>query len=390
MYEPGQFYLFHCIYSERYEANRFLRRSSPFAYQQQLAVTHRKCATYSDGKPSQFEGRVHTHYIVSVQPNSKATDRTAQHYRERICGSIIRQAAQCRSSICISCKRSACNRGNITQCQECGFRIRVKPINSIDHLLNCISYLQRADPELGIVEGISQTAGESMDYRAQFRILLESLTICNGAQYEHHLAKSENLRILESRLPSHQVETTKKLIFRQIFLSRELRLPLLKRTLKISQTPLANLYEAGFMHFLKRLAKSNGLSVDCLTLHLKRWLVNSNTKRHGLVLMGEPDSGKSFLADLILSCFKPFEIGYFNCPMSTNISPFLFQGLINKMVYRCDELVLEQLGMVQAFKQLTEGSKTLQTDVKFKDALPDGRPVLVTMNGDSPRALVKF
>ena len=61
------------------------------------------------------------------------------------------------------------------------------------------------------------------------------------------------------------------------------------------------------------------------------------------------------------------------------------------MIYRCDELVLEQLGFVQAFKQLTEGSKTLQTDVKFKDALPvDGRPVLVTMNGCSPRALLKF
>ena len=51
----------------------------------------------------------------------------------------------------------------------------------------------------------------------------------------------------------------------------------------------------------------------------------------------------------------------------------------------CDELVLEQLGFVQAFKQLSEGSKTLQTDVKFKDALTvDGKPVVVTMNGDNP------
>ena len=124
---------------------------------------------------------------------------------------------------------------------------------------------------------------------------------------------------------------------------------------------------------------------------LKKWITNSNGKKKGLILIGEPDSGKSFLADMLLSCFKPYEIGYFNCPMSTHISTFLFQGLINKSVYRCDELVLEQLGFVQAFKQLTEGSKTLQTDVKFKDALPvDGKPVIVTMNGDCPQSLLKF
>ena len=76
--------------------------------------------------------------------------------------------------------------------------------------------------------------------------------------------------------------------------------------------------------------------------------------------------------------------------MSNHISPFFFQGPINKLVYRCDELVLEQLGMVQAFKQLAEGSKTLQTDVKFKDVPPvDGRPVIVTMNGLSSKDIVK-
>ena len=120
-------------------------------------------------------------------------------------------------------------------------------------------------------------------------------------------------------------------------------------------------------------------------------MLNLNQKRHGLILIGAPDSGKSFLADLLLSFYKSHEIGYFQCPMSNHISPFLFQGLINKLVFRCDELVLEQLGFVQSFKQLTEGSKTLQTDVKFKDSLPvDSRPVVVTMNGDCPRDLLKF
>ena len=124
---------------------------------------------------------------------------------------------------------------------------------------------------------------------------------------------------------------------------------------------------------------------------LKRWMLNLNHKKHGLILIGETDSGKSFLADLLLSIFNCYEIGYFQCPMSSHVSPFLFQGLINKSVFRCDELVLEQLGFLQSFKQLTEGSTTLQTDVKYKDSLPiDGRPVIVTMNGSDPRSLVKF
>ena len=60
-------------------------------------------------------------------------------------------------------------------------------------------------------------------------------------------------------------------------------------------------------------------------------------------------------------------------------------------MYRCDEFFLEQLGVLQSFKQLTEGSKTLQTEVKYKDAINvDPRPVIVTMNGQSRAEVVKY
>ena len=46
---------------------------------------------------------------------------------------------------------------------------------------------------------------------------------------------------------------------------------------------------------------------------------------------------------------------------------------------------------MQSFKQLTEGSKTLQTEVKYKDAINvDPRPVIVTMNGTNRADVVKY
>ena len=155
--------MYHCIFSERYDANRFARRSSPFRYCQQLAVTHRKCAAYADGKPSAFEGRIHTHYIVTATPVSGTKEVAAKHYRERISAAIIRQASQRRATICDFCKQSACRRSNTTQCKGYGFRIRVKAINSLSHLINCIAYLQRADPAAELETSISQAACQSSD-----------------------------------------------------------------------------------------------------------------------------------------------------------------------------------------------------------------------------------
>ena len=229
------------------------------------------------------------------------------------------------------------------------------------------------------------------NYRLQFQSLLQKHQIINGAHYEIVLQREEELRKLEMNLPAHQIEPLKKLMFRQIFLLMDEKMPLPKRLLQVPTYSNFSTLKRTYTMWMSKLAVSNSISLKSILSKLKCWLLNLNKKRHGLVLIGKPDSGKSFLADLLLSLYEPFEIGYFACPMSSHISPFLFQGLINKLVYRCDELVLEQLGFVQSFKQLTEGSKTLQTDVKFKDALPvDSRPVIVTMNGDCPRDLLKF
>ena len=126
-------------------------------------------------------------------------------------------------------------------------------------------------------------------------------------------------------------------------------------------------------------------------LALRRWVKNENGKRKGIILIGRSDSGKTFFADCLLSGFRGCDIGYFQCPMGNTVSTFMYSDLINKEVYRCDEFYLENIGVVQSFKQLTEGSTTLQTDIKYKDKTRvDLEPVVVTINGTCPEDVVKF
>ena len=75
-------------------------------------------------------------------------------------------------------------------------------------------------------------------------------------------------------------------------------------------------------------------------------------------------------ADLLLYQFKDYEIGIFNCPFGPNPNAFLLQSLMNSFTYHCDEMVFDYLALLRQVKQLFEGSRTLITDVKHKDAVP--------------------
>ena len=227
--------------------------------------------------------------------------------------------------------------------------------------------------------------------KTEFLALVEELKIVNGQEYEAALVKSHKLRTLEKTIQSSTLEALKKIQFRQNFLlSRKGKS--LKSAIVLPQSPmLLKSLRGGWHKFLDHIAPPNGLTRQSLKCALGRWLLNKEQKRKGLILIGASDSGKTFFGDCLLSCFRPCEIGYFQCPMSTNVSVFMYANLINKLVYRCDEFFLEQLGVLQSFKQLTEGSTTLQTEIKYKDAINvDPRPVLVTMNGNDRQDVVKY
>ena len=227
--------------------------------------------------------------------------------------------------------------------------------------------------------------------KTRYSALIMEIGIVNSQQYEDHLRRSEELRALERLVQPNQLESTKKLLFRQNYLLRSQTYVKKFEELSDNTITVSTSLRGGWLSFLDRIAKQNNISREVLMVSLRKWLMNTNGKKKGLVLIGKSDSGKTFLADCLLSAYDKSDIGYFQCPMGQNVSTFMYANLLNKEVYRCDEFILEHAGVLQSFKQLTEGSSTLQTDVKYKDSTHvDPKPVVVTMNGEAREDVVKW
>nr|XP_047142279.1 uncharacterized protein LOC105846941 isoform X2 [Hydra vulgaris] len=223
--------------------------------------------------------------------------------------------------------------------------------------------------------------------KQNFANYLFNNNIMNSRHYDDELAKSDELRRLEFTIQLKDLEVIKKTIFRQIYLKQR-NTDVLTPRIVVSN----NKSRLGaLMFFLSNIALQNQISVNRLKQLLCNFIFNLNHKKRGLILCGPSDSGKTFLANLLYSSFKRHEIGYFNCPTGPNPSAFLLQALSNCLAYRCDEMVFEHLGVIQLMKQLLEGSSTLTTDVKYKDAMPiDPHPTLITMNSSSKFDILKW
>ena len=255
-------------------------------------------------------------------------------------------------------------------------------------LINCGSELESPETVPLPQKGSKLTATMA---KSRYSALLMELGVVNSQQYEDCLRKNAELRNLERLVQPNQIESTKKLLFRQNFLMRSQVYSEKFKNLSDNSVYISPSLRGGWLSFLDKLATRNGLTREHLMVSLRRWLENSNGKKKGLILIGKSDSGKTFLADCLLSVFDKSDVGYFQCPMGQNVSTFMYANLLNKEAYRCDEFILEHAGVLQSFKQLTEGSSTLQTDVKYKDSTHvDPKPVVVTMNGDAREDVVKW
>ena len=143
--------------------------------------------------------------------------------------------------------------------------------------------------------------------------------------------------------------------------------------------------------FLKTIALENQTNFDSLVTKSTNWYFARNHKKFGLLCYGYTNSGKSLLADLLTSQFQPWEIGCFSCPPGTTVCQFYLDALLNTFIYRCDEIIFENLSIVQKMKNLLEGSHLLDTDVKYKakqQILP--APTIITMNGQTLEGIFKW
>ena len=137
--------------------------------------------------------------------------------------------------------------------------------------------------------------------KVTFGQLLTNLGIVNSQEYEMHLRESKELRELEKMLQPAHVEGMKKIVFRQNYLLRSETYAVKFRKIAMNASGQSVSLKGGWLRFLDKIASRNGMSRDGLMLALRRWVRNENGKRKGLILIGRSDSGKTFLADCLLS-----------------------------------------------------------------------------------------
>ena len=163
--------------------------------------------------------------------------------------------------------------------------------------------------------------------KTSFLDLVERLRIVNIQQYEEYLVTSSELRKLEKAIQPSTLEQMKKIQFRQNFLMSRSSVALISRLILPKSEKLLRGLKGGWKTFIDAVASSNGLSRNSLLYNLGRWVLNLEQKKKGLILIGASDSGKTFFADCLLAAFHASEVGYFQCPMSNNVSNLCTQIL---------------------------------------------------------------
>ena len=194
-----------------------------------------------------------------------------------------------------------------------------------------------------------------------FRDICTKLGIINEKHYQECLKDSKQLQECEIAMNPTQLEGYKKLIFVHNF----------KKQLQDFQwSPIFEIRDRNrlgiWCRFLKTISIENNINFDTLIEHLARWYFVRNHKKFGLLCFGATNSGKTLLADLLCSQYRDWEIGAFSCPPGTIVSLFHLDALLNTFIYRCDEIIFENLSIVQRMKNLLEGSRLMDTHVKYK------------------------
>ena len=211
-----------------------------------------------------------------------------------------------------------------------------------------------------------------------FRDICKKLKIINEKHYQEYLKDNNELQECKVYMNPSQVEGYKKLIFAHNF----------KSVNKTFERPrifeIRDRNRLGIVcRFLKTIALENATYFGKLVKLLSEWYLCRNHKKYGILMYGNTNSGKTLLSGLICSEYRDWEIGGFSCPPGTNVSQFHLDNLLNTFLYRCDEMVFENISIVQRMKNLLEGSRLMDTDVKYKSKqqiLPN--PTIISMNAN--------
>ena len=216
----------------------------------------------------------------------------------------------------------------------------------------------------------------------RYRRLLKSLSIKNDKMYDMLISSNGELQEAEFALKPNEVNNIKRLVLNQN--THLPYLPLIERIpeITVSDPIMLAVFEKAFTVWFSMIATENNISSESVLKAIVDTLCLTDPKISTLIFIGASNSGKSFLSAILTAAFEDYELGIIQS-VSGRPGDFWLQDCLGKELYVCEELVLSTIDIIQRFKAVMEGNRSLDTNVKYcgNKAIPR-RPFIVTMNGD--------
>ena len=216
----------------------------------------------------------------------------------------------------------------------------------------------------------------------RYRRLLKELKVKNDKMYDMLISTNAELQEAEFGLKPNEVNNIKRLVLNQN--THLPYLPITKRLpeLNVSDDIMSAVFEKAFTAWFSVIAVENNITSEAVLKAVIDTLCLTDPKISTIIFIGASNAGKSFLSALLTAAFADYELGIIQS-VSGRSGDFWLQDCLGKELYFCEELVLSTIDIIQRFKAVMEGNRSLDNNVKYcgNKSIPR-QPFIVTMNGD--------
>ena len=200
-------------------------------------------------------------------------------------------------------------------------------------------------------------------YKVQFADYLRAANIRNDKEYDYIVGIDEQLQFLEVAVGTHANDIKKKLFNQNI--QHNVFRGWVDRAKDIiderdRETVFYKATKKALFKWLDVIAYENGyVNRDKLVYDIISTINLDDKKVSTLVLIGGSNCGKSFFNERLQGVYADHEVGVLKSVEGQNVSNFWMQDLVGKDAYCSEELMINSVQILQRFKGLMEGNRTL-------------------------------
>ena len=225
----------------------------------------------------------------------------------------------------------------------------------------------------------------------RLKVAIQEREIYNETKFQHYLRNDSEFCKLVANCYASNLEVIKKQMFQVVRETKsEKTYANAMAHINITEDDEFFIAASTALEIAHSIAYENRVELPDFLTSLFLILNKTLFKKNTIVFIGASDSGKTYFAEVLLSPFEHYEIGWFNLPPTRNVNQFWMEGLLGADIYRAEEVFVANEESIQDLKKLFEGNPALEAAQKYKSPVcVPRRPVIVTMNGESENDLTK-